>query len=205
MGRFSRQISFLHRFFSSFFKRRLNYCSPSGDTSTPLSAHQMGAVNCALWQSREKGRVLEFETKGRKMSWLEKSAGIVMSEIILGNAGVCCKGPGKRQFITSLGSDTQPAHTHTDTAVQPARGQTLTPRWEGSLGMAGRLSDGRRGKRGSSGAGVTWIISCHQILELGSGFPAAPSLLVSGLTLWDAERGSSFVLLSAGLCPGASV
>lgn len=49
---------------------------------------------------------MEFETKGRKMSWLEKSAGIVMSKIILGNAGICCKGPGKRQFITGLGSDT---------------------------------------------------------------------------------------------------
>lgn len=56
---------------------------------------------------------MEFETKGRKMSGLEKSAGIVMSEIILGNAGVCCRGPGKRQFITGVGSDTQPAHVYT--------------------------------------------------------------------------------------------
>jgi hypothetical protein len=71
----------------------------------------MGAVNRSQ-KSREKGRVLEFETKERKMSWLEKSAGIIMSEIILGNAGVCCKGPGKRQFITSLGPDTQPTCTH---------------------------------------------------------------------------------------------
>lgn len=85
------------------------------------------------------------------MSWLEKSAGIVMSEIILGNAGVCCKGPGKRQFITILGSDTQPTHTHTQTwpRGQPVvRG--LTPRLVGSLSMSGASSDGRRGKRANS-------------------------------------------------------
>lgn len=71
------------------------------------------------------------------MSWLEKSAGIVMSEIILGNVGVCCKGPGKRQFITSVGSDAQLAHVHTDTAAQLA-----SLPWGGGLGG---LPTGREG------------------------------------------------------------
>lgn len=94
------------------------------------------------------------------MSWLEKSAGIVMSEIILGNAGVCCKGPGKRQFITSVGSDTQPAHIHTDTATAvqcsppplPVRAGVGGPssRLGRSLSMAGGSSGGRRGKRAKS-------------------------------------------------------
>lgn len=50
MGRFSRQSSFLHLFFFffSFFKLRLRYCSPSGDTPNPSSPHQMGAVNGTL-------------------------------------------------------------------------------------------------------------------------------------------------------------
>lgn len=54
------------------------------------------------------------------MSWLEKSAGIVMSEIILGNAGVCCKVPGKRQFITSVGQSHSPLmYTQTRPPSQP--------------------------------------------------------------------------------------
>lgn len=109
---------------------------------------------------------MEFETKGRKMSRLVKSAGIVMSEIILGNAGVGCKGPGKRQFITSLGSGTH-RHGHTVSLPVSAVFTSLTPRgW-------GALSDGRRA--GGPGLelrflGIPW---CHQIQELGSSFPVA--------------------------------
>lgn len=108
---------------------------------------------------------MEFETKGRKMSWLEKSAGIVMSEIILGNAGVCCKGPGTRQFITSVGSGAQPAHVHTDTAVPPASppcaggvGGLPSSRRGKSLRLAGGSSVGRRGKRARSCAEVAWSL-----------------------------------------------
>lgn len=114
------------------------------------------------------------------MSWLEKSAGIVMSEIILGNAGVCCKGPGKRQFITSVGSDTQPAHIHTDTATAV---QCSPPPLLVRAGVGG-LPPGREGVSAWLGAhlvgegarepglelrlpGVPW---CHQIQELGPGF-----------------------------------
>lgn len=74
------------------------------------------------------------------MSWPEKSAGIVMSEIILGNAGVCCKVPGKRQFITSVGSVPQPAHVHTDAATQPG---SLGWRWSHALLQPG--NDAQRG------------------------------------------------------------
>lgn len=63
-----------------------------GHFHPPLSP-QNGRCELLSRKSCEKGRVLEFETKGRKMSWLEKSAGIIMSKIILGNAGVCCKRP----------------------------------------------------------------------------------------------------------------
>lgn len=78
------------------------------------------------------------------MSWLVKSAGIVMSEIILGNAGVGCTGPGMRQFITSLGSDTQAqarAHRHGHAAGLPAPAvrTSLAPRWGAKLGVAGGI------------------------------------------------------------------
>lgn len=87
---------------------------------------------------------MEFETKGRKMSWLVKSAGIVMSEIILGNAGVGCTGPGMRQFITNLGSDTQAqarAHRHSHAAGPPCGSRAHAPRSAlgAKLGVAGGL------------------------------------------------------------------
>lgn len=107
------------------------------------------------------------------MSWLVKSAGIIMSEIILGNAGVGCKGAGKRQFITSLGSDIQPTHAHTATAMGPASlsqpsSQALLHVERETSAWLGHLSDDRgTGRREGPGIeqrflGITW---CHQIQE----------------------------------------
>lgn len=166
MGRFSRQSSFLHLFFSSFFKLGLRYCLPSGDISTRLSPHKMGTVKLLSRKSCEKGRVLEFETKRRKMSWLEKSAGIIMSEIILGNAEVCCKGPGKSQFITSPRSDSV-LYTQTWPPSQPAASVmvgNLTLSWEVQTqhNWVACSFDTTSHKKPKSGAEVT----CHHLVPL---------------------------------------
>ena len=118
------------------------------------------------------------------MSWLEKSAGIVMSEIILGNAGVCCKGPGKRQFITSLGSDTQPTtHTHTHTHTH-TDGHAVSLWSVASLqGWPHLMGEGARGP--GLEQNLPGIIWCHHIQELGSSFSGAQTLPVSGSTMWD--------------------
>lgn len=116
MGRFSRQSSFF-LFFSLLSKTKAEILFTLWGHFYQPFPHKMGTVNCSR-KSCEKGRVLEFETKGRKMSWLEKSAGIIMRKIILGNAGVCCKGLGKKHL-----NQPRARHTaHSPTQTEPPHG-----------------------------------------------------------------------------------
>lgn len=110
MGRFSRQSSFF-LFFPPFKTKTEILFTLWGHFYHPLP-HKLGTVNCS-WKFCEKGRVLEFETKGRKMSWLEKSAGIIMSNIILGNVAVCCRGPCRKHLNQPRARHT--AHSPTQT------------------------------------------------------------------------------------------